>query len=208
MSDSDPGGWREHRYIILGIIILVLTLLFLIAGEASAQDAYLWVEPQIAAEKDGEHFTTVSVGKQWSSKIGIFAQSSHGNYWGETVFGPSFQFGERLGFGAGLGVEHYNPKKLRLRLTGYYEEPRSGSFVDIQFDTGWRQYSWIWVDAVQMYGWFGVGGLVQMPGGGAGMKVELRPNDLFAIWFSPVYDWQANEVRPLIGLRLMLNSAQ
>ncbi|HEY4528511.1 MAG TPA: hypothetical protein VJJ48_01650 [Candidatus Paceibacterota bacterium] len=181
---------------------LLFVCLAVFAPEAQAQSTYLWFEPQVAVEKEGEYFGTISFGHQKSPWVGLFAQTSHGNLWGETAFGPTFAPAEGLSFGVGMGVEHYAPHPIRLRLNAYYDHVATGSFLYAQFDTG-KDSSWVWLDAVRMYGHVGVGAFVQMPSAGVGPKVELRFRDHVGVWVAPVYQWQEEKLRLLVGGRIM-----
>lgn len=188
-------------------LMLFVFATFVVVTTAEAQ-TYLWVEPQVALEKSanqvetGEHFANVSFGHQWSPKLGIWLQSAHGNLWGETAMGPSFSLTPELQVGVGVGIEHFEPKPLRLRLNAYYDHERSGSFVYIQYDFG-KDSSWIWADATAMHKQFGLGVLLQMPDAGIGPKFEVRAGQHLGFWVAPVYDWQAGVIRTLVGGRLM-----
>lgn len=168
------------------------------------EQGYLWVEPQVAAEKGGEYFSTISLGQKLSPRLGLFLQTAHGNFWGETVFGPTLSITPELEVGTGIGIEHYSPRLLRFRLHSYYDHKRTGSFLYTQFDAG-KTGSWVWVNGARMFGPVGVGALVQMPGGGAGPKLELRAGKHIGIWAASVYEWNEKTARVLIGTRFMFD---
>ena len=150
-----------------------------------------------------EYFGTISFGKQWSPKVGLFAQTAHGNEWGETVVGPSFAITEELQVSVAVGAEHYAPNPARVRLNAYYDDIDTGSFAYVQFDTG-KDSSWVWVDATRMFkDVIGVGLLVEMPGTGAGPKLELRAGKHLGFWVAPVYEWREKAARAVLGGRVM-----
>lgn len=187
---------------------LFMLLVCLMAARAAEAQTYLWFEPQGTLErvedetKTGEYFGNLSFGHQWKPWLGVFIQSAHGNLWGETAAGPSFQLNDEFNFGVGIGIEHFAPKPLRLRLNAYYDDAQTGSFAYFQYDVG-NDSSWIWADATRMHKWFGLGVLLQMPDAGVGPKLEVRAGKHVGIWVAPVYDWQAEVVRTLVGGRLM-----
>ena len=183
---------------------LLRILIFMVfAVPAQAQRGYLWFEPQVAAEKRGEYFGTLSMGQKLSPRFGLFLQSAHGNLWGETVFGPTLSLTPGLEVGAGIGVEHYTPRLLRLRLNSYYDHERTGSFIYTQIDFG-KTGNWVWADGTRMFGHVGIGGLLQMSGGGVGPKFEVRVGKI-AFWVAQVYEWKEKEVRVLVGTRFMFD---
>lgn len=191
----------------LRLIAFVLATLG-VATTAQAQ-TYFWVEPQVALEQGeanvetGESFANLSFGHQWSPKWGIWLQTAHGNLWGETAVGPSFQLSDQLNVGVGIGIEHFEPKSLRLRLNAYYDAP-SGSLLYIQYDRG-KDSSWVWADATLLRRWLGLGVILQMPDAGVGPKVEFRMGKHLGIWVAPVYDWESDVIRTLVGGRIMLD---
>lgn len=195
-----------HMFSISGMLMFM-------SASAQAQETYLWLEPQVAVEKNvigktktGEYFGTVSFGYQKSRWLGIFIQSSHGNIWGETVIGPSFQIAEGLNVSLAVGVEHYTPHPIRGRFNAFYDHEASGSFAYVQFDTG-KGSNWVWADATRMFKKkVGIGFLAQMPGGGVGPKLELRHGDHLALWVAPVHEWNEKTTRVLTGMRIMFGN--
>ena len=193
----------------LGILALML-----VAIPAQAQNlvyqGYAWFEPQVAIEKSGankattgEFFGTISMGQKLSPRFGLFLQSAHGNLWGETVFGPTLSLTPELEVGAGIGIDHYAPRLMRLRLNSYWDHQRTDSFIYTQIDFG-KTGNWAWMDGARMFGAIGIGGLLQMPGGGVGPKVELRVGKV-GFWVAPVYEWEEKTTRMLVGSRFMFD---
>lgn len=207
----------------LFVFVLFWAFMFLFGPkEARGQEAtkfekYTYVElyAQTAVEKNeakkvltGEYFGALTLIAQRSPKVGLFFETGHGNYWGETVVGPSFQISQEWNVSLAAGVEHFEPKKVRSRFNLYYDqetewENQGSSFMYLEVGAG-ESGNWIALDAVKMLSKsVGLGFLVQAPEAGAGVKAELHFGDHVGVWFAPVYDWQNKKTRVLAGGRIM-----
>ncbi len=183
----------------------------IVAGAQTQKEkksSYVWLEGQVATERPGEtakwargeHFFTLSFGKEWSKWLGLTAQVGHGNKWGETTLGPSFALTPELSVSAGVGVEHFGDYEKRFRANLYYDHERSGSFVYFSYDKG-KSGQWVWLDATHIWNKGGIGLLIQMPGGGVGPKIEFRTNH-YALWTALLFDQGAETHRVMLGGRL------
>ncbi len=204
---------RLIREIVIGFVIIII-FLHLFATKANGQEVmtpYTYVEfyPQIAIEKGGggetqvgDFFGSLSLIRQTGPGLGLFFESAHGRYWGETVLGPAFQVGSWNLSVAG-GFEHFAPRKMRGRFNAYYDEEETGSFLYLEVGVG-QSGHWGSVDAVRMFTKnIGAGILAQAPDAGVGPKVEVRVGNHLGFWVAPVYDWEAYKWRTLAGGRLM-----
>ncbi len=197
-------------------VMLVLAIAVPVAAqepEQAEKDWYVWFEPQVAIQQNeeekvsrGEYFGVLTASKQWSKGKGIFFQTGHGNLWGETVIGPSFELTDAdsvhtVQVSAAAGVDHHSPRLLRGRLNFFYDNDESGSFAYSQFDFG-KGGKWVWTDATLMLNKkSGFGILIQMPGGGIGPKYEFQPTKNLAAWAAVVQDWQEDKARLLVGMK-------
>jgi hypothetical protein len=206
---------KEADKVTLAILVLIVIIVLITGcGKAEAQttkpfEAYTYFElqPQIAVEKGGkktgDHFTTIQILHQRKRWLGLFVETAHGNNWGETAIGPSFQVTHELNVSVAAAVSHYENEGLRGRFNAYYDSEKTGSFVYAEAGVG-KYDSWVAIDAVRMLGKnVGLGAILQMPGGGAGPKLDLRVNDHFRFWAAPVYEWKEKNFRVLVGARLM-----
>lgn len=151
----------------------------------------------------GNSYATLTFGHLWKPHLGIMMQTAHGTDWGETVIGPAFSPAKGLVISPAVGIEHLEPNLLRFRLHVDYDHEGSGSFLYSIFDTD-RESRWIQIDAAYMFNSrVGLGTYIEMPGIGAGPKLELRLGNHVGFWAAPVYEWREKKARFAMGGRLM-----